>query len=95
MFALDDPEGRHLELTSWQLVGSGYRVIPKGECIAELAYEKWKQTITCSGSPPKAMAGMNPSAPIAATTSPPPSTAPALTVVADSEYASRPWRNTK
>lgn len=95
MFALDDPEGRHLELTSWQLVGSGYRVIPKGECIAELAYEKWKQTITCSGSPPKAMAGMNPSAPIAAPTSSPPSTAPALTVVADSEYASRPWRNAK
>lgn len=95
MFALDDPEGRHLELTSWQLVGSGYHVTAKGECIAELAYEKWKQTITCSGSSPKALAGMNPSAPIAATTSPPPSTPPALTVVADSEYASRPWRNAK
>jgi len=95
MFALDDPEGRHLELTSWQLVGSGYHVTAKGECIAELAYEKWKQTITCAGSPPITMAGMNPSAPIAATTSAPPSTAPSLTVVPDSEYASRPWRNAK
>lgn len=93
MFALDDPEGRHLELTSWQLVGSGYHVTAKGECMAELAYEKWKQTITCAGSPSRTMAGMNPSPPIAATTSPPPRNTPAsLTVVPDSEYASRPWR---
>lgn len=57
MFALDDPEGRHLELTSWQLVGSGYHVTAKGECVAELAFETWKQTITCGGSPPRAPAG--------------------------------------
>ena len=92
MFALDDAEGRHLELTSWQLVGSGYHVTAKGECVAELAYDTWKQTITCGGSQGQAMAGMSPSAPIAAATSPPPSTATSLTVVPDSEYASRPWR---
>lgn len=93
MFGLDDQEGRHLELTSWQLMGAGYRVIPKGECMAELAFEKWKQTITCAGSQSQTMAGMNPSAPIVTPASPPPPNTPAsLTVVPDSEYASRPWR---
>ena len=93
MFALDDPEGRHLELTSWQLMGSGYHIIPKGECVADLTFEKWKQTITCAGSQAQTMAGMNPSAPIVTPASPPPPNTPAsLTVVPDSEYASRPWR---
>ncbi|MGI3149130.1 zonular occludens toxin domain-containing protein, partial [Pseudomonas aeruginosa] len=41
LFALEDPTGRRLELTSWQLIGSGYRVTPKGECVVELRYEDW------------------------------------------------------
>ncbi|MCY1353555.1 Zonular occludens toxin (Zot) [compost metagenome] len=94
MFALDDPEGRHLELTSWQLIGSGYRVIPKGECIAELAYEKWKATVTCSGLQPRPVAGINPPSPIAASpTKSPLRDRPDVIVVPDTEYASRPWRN--
>ncbi|MFJ3260080.1 zonular occludens toxin domain-containing protein [Pseudomonas sp. NPDC086581] len=95
MFALDDPEGRHLELTSWQLVGSGYHVTAKGECVAELAFETWKQTITCGGSPPRAPAGFTQAPPLTAAANAPPTEPATLTIVHDSEYASRPWRNAK
>lgn len=94
MFALDDPEGRHLELTSWQLIGSGYRVTPKGECIAELAYEKWKATVTCGGVQPRAVATLSAQPAVAASPSrPPPRDRPDVIVIPDTEYASRPWRN--
>ncbi|MFV3414015.1 hypothetical protein ACQCLI_21515 [Pseudomonas nitroreducens] len=51
MFLLVDPEGRHLNMTSWELVGSGYAIRSKGACVAELMYERWKQTVTCAGAP--------------------------------------------
>ncbi|WP_343577299.1 zonular occludens toxin domain-containing protein [Pseudomonas sp.] len=95
MFALDDPEGRHLELTSWQLIGSGYHVTAKGECVAELAFETWKQTVTCGGAQPKALTSIAPTAPLTATASAPPAAASTLTVVPNSEYASRPWRKSQ
>lgn len=99
LFALDDPEGRHLELTSWQLIGSGYHVTAKGECVAELAYERWKQTVTCGGKQALNLANTLPTAlpnaPLTAPASAPPAAPGALTIVPDTEYASRPWRNAK
>lgn len=95
MLALDDSEGRHLELTSWQLVGSGYHVTAKGECVAELAYEKWKQTITCGGTQSQAFATVAQAPPATTPTSAPPAERNTLTIVPNSEYASRPWRNAK
>ncbi len=95
MFALDDPEGRHLELTSWQLIGSGYHVTAKGECVADLAFETWKQTVTCGGTQPKTLANIAPTAPLTATASAPPAAPSTLTVVPNSEYASRPWRKSQ
>lgn len=50
MFALEDGDGRHLELSSWQLLGSGYHVTPRGECVADIEYKDWKGTVTCAGS---------------------------------------------
>ncbi|HBO2949631.1 TPA: zonular occludens toxin family protein [Pseudomonas aeruginosa] len=93
MFALDDPTGRHLELTSWQLIGSGYRVTPKGECVVELRYEDWKQTVTCAGRQAGAVASIAPAAPVAASADAPARGQSPLTIVPDSEYASRPWRH--
>ena len=93
MFAFIDAEGRRLDLTSWELVGSGYAIRSKGACIAELMYERWKQTVTCAGAPPRLASSQlqvsanTPSAPTTSNTSP-----PHLVVVPDSEYASRPWR---
>lgn len=94
MFALDDTEGRHLELTSWQLIGSGYNVIPKGECIAELRYGRWKQTITCAGR--QTAQG---SAPLNVINTPPamphlPDSAPTqvrVTVIPDTSRNDPPW----
>ncbi|ELO1026031.1 zonular occludens toxin family protein [Pseudomonas aeruginosa] len=95
MFALDDPAGRHLELTSWQLVGSGYAIKPRGECVAELLYGEWEGTVTCAGSSvrPVAVAGVPPllNLPPSAAGAREPDKVP-LTIVPDSEYASRPWR---
>ncbi|MFP7899835.1 hypothetical protein ACLHTH_12005, partial [Pseudomonas aeruginosa] len=93
MFALDDPTGRRLELTSWQLIGSGYRVTPKGECVVELRYEDWKQTVTCAGRQAGAVASIAPAAPVAASADAPARGQSPLTIVPDSEYASRPWRH--
>lgn len=93
MFLLVDPEGRHLNMTSWELVGSGYAVRSKGACVAELMYERWKQTVTCVGAAPQSVSNPvqlsvnTPSAPTTSNASP-----PHLVVVPDSEYASRPWR---
>lgn len=93
MFLLVDPEGRHLNMTSWELVGSGYAIRSKGACVAELMYERWKQTITCAGAAPQSVSNPvqlsvnTPSAPTTSNASP-----PHLVVVPDSEYASRPWR---
>ncbi|MFO5915932.1 hypothetical protein ACLBSU_29870, partial [Pseudomonas aeruginosa] len=92
LFALDDPTGRRLELTSWQLIGSGYRVTPKGECVVELRYEDWKQTVTCAGRQAGAVASIAPAAPVAASADAPARGQSPLTIVPDSEYASRPWR---
>ncbi|HEJ3638610.1 TPA: hypothetical protein SL462_006356, partial [Pseudomonas aeruginosa] len=76
-------------------VGSGYAIKPRGECVAELLYGEWEGTVTCAGSSvrPVAVAGVPPLLNL------PPSAAGAresdkvpLTIVPDSEYASRPWR---
>ncbi len=93
MFALDDPAGRHLEFTSWQLVGSGYAIKPRGECVVELRYEEWKQTVTCAGRQPGVVASIVPAAPVAASAGASPKGQTPLTIVPDSEYASRPWRH--
>jgi len=93
MFAFLDADGRQLDLTSWDLVGSGYAIRSKGACIAELMYERWKQTVTCVGAIPRPASNQvqlsvnTPSAPTTSNASP-----PHLVVVPDSEYASRPWR---
>lgn len=93
MFAFLDAEGRQLDLTSWDLVGSGYAIRSKGACVAELMYEQWKQTVTCAGAIPRPASNLvqlsanTPSAPTASNASP-----PNLVVVPDTEYASRPWR---
>ncbi|MFJ3049105.1 zonular occludens toxin domain-containing protein [Pseudomonas nitroreducens] len=93
MFLLVDPEGRHLNITSWELVGSGYAIRSKGACVAELMYERWKQTVTCVGAAPRLASNQvqlsvnTPSAPTGSNASP-----PHLVVVPDTEYASRPWR---
>jgi zona occludens toxin len=92
MFAFVDIEGRRLDLTSWELVGSGYAVRSKGACVAELMYERWKQTITCVGALPRpAIASASLSAVVTPAASPP-SPPQQIVVVPDSEYASRPWR---
>ncbi|WEW97814.1 zonular occludens toxin domain-containing protein [Pseudomonas nitroreducens] len=93
MFAFLDADGRQLDLTSWDLVGSGYAIRSKGACVAELMYEQWKQTVTCVGATPRPASNQvqlsvnTPSAPTTSNASP-----PHLVVVPDSEYASRPWR---
>jgi len=92
MFAFIDAEGRRLDLTSWELVGSGYAVRSKGACVAELMFERWKQTVTCAGSPARPAIS---NAPLTLATSPAvgsPTSSPQVVVVPDSEYASRPWR---
>lgn len=96
LFGLDDPEGRHLELSSWQLIGSGYSVTPKGECVAELAFEQWKQTITCAGRQTLTQSGGQPNV---ATPNPTPQTADAtpaqvrVTVIPDTSRNDPPWSN--
>ncbi|MBB4867113.1 zona occludens toxin [Pseudomonas nitritireducens] len=92
MFALVDLDGRRLDLTSWELIGSGYAVRSKGACIAELMYERWKQTVTCAGAAARPTTS---NAPLTAAISPassPPTPPQQVVVVPDSEYASRPWR---
>ncbi|MCY1276876.1 Zonular occludens toxin (Zot) [compost metagenome] len=92
LFALVDSAGRRLALNSWQLVKSGYSVKPRGECVAELFYGEWHQLVTCVGVQPQA-----PTAQIGTLqASVPPPASPqqtTVTIVPDSEYASRPWRS--
>ena len=92
MFAFIDAEGRRLDLTSWELVGSGYAIRSKGACVAELMYERWKQTVTCAGAPSRPAISNAPLSLAAAPTTSTPTSPPQVVVVPDSEYASRPWR---
>lgn len=92
MFAFLDAEGRRLDLTSWDLVGSGYAIRSKGACVAELMYEQWKQTVTCSGAPPRPAISNAPPTLAATPTVSPSTSSQQVVVVPDSEYASRPWR---
>lgn len=92
MFAFLDADGRRLDLTSWELVGSGYAVRSKGACIAELMYERWKQTVTCVGAPPRPAISNAPLTVAVPPTANSPTPAQQVVVVPDSEYASRPWR---
>ncbi|MBG6288389.1 hypothetical protein I5I61_13120 [Pseudomonas nitroreducens] len=92
MFAFLDAEGRRLDLTSWDLVGSGYAIRSKGACVAELMFEQWKQTVTCSGAPPRPAISNAPLTLAATPPASPPTSPQQVVVVPDSEYASRPWR---
>ena len=92
MFAFLDAEGRRLDLTSWDLVGSGYAIRSKGACVAELLFEQWKQTVTCSGAPPRPAISNAPLTLAATPPASPPTSPQQVVVVPDSEYASRPWR---
>lgn len=92
MFAFLDAEGRRLDLTSWDLVGSGYAIRSKGACVAELMFEQWNQTVTCSGAPPRPAISNAPLTLAATPPASPPTSPQQVVVVPDSEYASRPWR---
>lgn len=92
MFAFRDADGRQLDLTSWDLFGSGYAIRSKGACVAELMYEHWKQTVTCSGALPRPAISNAPLTLPATPTTSPPTSPQQIVVVPDSEYASRPWR---
>lgn len=92
MFVITDAEGRRLMLNSWQMGESGYGVKARSECVAELFYGDYHETIVCAGSFPKPaqMPATPPAiAPPAAPTAPAQTT---LTIVPDSEYPARPWR---
>ena len=91
MFVITDAEGRRLMLNSWQMGESGYGVKARSECVAELTYGEYHETIVCAGSFPRPATAAPPT--IAA--APAASTTPAqttLTIVPDSEYPARPWR---
>ncbi|HID8503055.1 TPA: zonular occludens toxin domain-containing protein, partial [Pseudomonas aeruginosa] len=53
----------------------------------------WKQTVTCAGRQAGAVASIAPAAPVAASADAPARGQSPLTIVPDSEYASRPWRH--
>ncbi|MDH1011632.1 hypothetical protein N5J43_15610 [Pseudomonas nicosulfuronedens] len=91
MFVITDAEGRRLMLNSWQMGESGYGVKARSECVAELTYGDYHETIVCAGAFPKP-AQMPATAPAIAATAPPVPAPPNLTIVPDSEYPARPWR---
>lgn len=101
MFAITDPEGRRLMLNSWQMGESGYGVKERSECVAELFYGDYHETVVCAGSiqKPAEPAGMerqgmqagSAGIPVSPGVSDASSASP-VTIVADSEYPSRPWR---
>ncbi|TLX71402.1 hypothetical protein FAS41_24910, partial [Pseudomonas nicosulfuronedens] len=91
MFVITDAEGRRLMLNSWQMGESGYGVKARSECVAELSYGEYHETIVCAGAFPKP-AQMPATAPAMAATAPPAPAQPTLTIVPDSEYPARPWR---
>ena len=91
LFAIIDPEGRRLMLNSQQLSESGYRVRPRSECVAELFYQSYHETVVCAGAFPKpAQTPATPSVEVAVAPAAP--AGPTLTIVPDSEYPARPWR---
>ena len=91
MFVITDAEGRRLMLNSWQMGESGYGVKARSECVAELFYGEYHETIVCAGSFPKP-AQMPATAPAMAVAQPAAPAQPNLTIVPDSEYPARPWR---
>ena len=91
MFVITDAEGRRLMLNSWQMGESGYGVKARSECVAELFYGDYHETIVCAGSFPKP-AQMPATAPAMAAAPPAAPAQPTLTIVPDSEYPARPWR---
>ncbi|WP_430318747.1 zonular occludens toxin domain-containing protein [Pseudomonas nitroreducens] len=96
MFSITDADGRRLTLNSWQMEESGYRVRKRSECVAELFYGKYHETVVCAGTLPSTAgvaAGtqrqvVQAAAPVAAQQP----LESQVTIVADSEYSSRPWR---
>ncbi|MCU9947893.1 zonular occludens toxin domain-containing protein [Pseudomonas sp. PDM13] len=51
LFQMTDSDGRVMELNSWQLIASGYRFKPQGECVVRVTYEDWDSRFTCLGQP--------------------------------------------
>lgn len=96
MFSIVDAEGRRLMLNSWQMGESGYGVKSVSECVAELSYGDYHETVVCAGSIPSTAgvaAGTQRQVVQAAT--PEAAQQPLeskVTIVADSEYPARPWR---
>ncbi|QEY73069.1 zonular occludens toxin domain-containing protein [Pseudomonas denitrificans (nom. rej.)] len=91
MFAITDSEGRRLMLNSQQLSESGYRVRPRSECVAELFYQSYHETIVCAGAIPRPAQPLA-TPPVELVAAPAAPTGPTLTIVPDSEYPARPWR---
>ncbi|MBD9513317.1 zonular occludens toxin domain-containing protein [Pseudomonas sp. PDM22] len=91
MFVITDSEGRRLMLNSWQMGESGYGVKARSECVAELSYGEYHETIVCAGAFPRQAQppAATPVELVAAPAAPP---GPTLTIVPDSEYPARPWR---
>ncbi|WP_440467039.1 zonular occludens toxin domain-containing protein [Pseudomonas sp. YH-1] len=91
MFVITDAEGRRLMLNSWQMGESGYGVKARSECVAELSYGAYHETIVCAGAFPRQAQppAATPVELVAAPAAPP---GPTLTIVPDSEYPARPWR---
>ncbi|WP_314409628.1 zonular occludens toxin domain-containing protein [Pseudomonas kuykendallii] len=105
LLSIVDDEGRIFQQSSDDLAGIGYTLVYKGPCFVELTYRKWKGTATCRGSTPSehplqpanAIAGrpsslITPDMPNSRLAAPVVSSEARMTVVSDSEYASRPWR---
>lgn len=91
MFVVTDAAGRRLMLNSWQMGESGYGVKARSECVAELFYGDYHETVVCAGTFPK-QPQMPTAQPVMPATAPPNNTPPNLTIVSDSEYPARPWR---
>ncbi|WP_287031333.1 zonular occludens toxin domain-containing protein [Pseudomonas sp. UBA6310] len=103
-----DDDGRAFQQTSEDLLAIGYTLRYRGPCFVELSFRKWKGSAMCRGiSPsdrtvqPLTAATVRPSS-LITPDMPTTVTAPSMgsvtsgrssmTVVSDSEYASRPWR---
>ncbi|MWK58751.1 hypothetical protein GO594_22440 [Pseudomonas otitidis] len=51
LFQMTDAQGQVINLNSWQLMASGYRFKPQGECVVRVTYEDWESRFTCQGQP--------------------------------------------
>ncbi|MBD9633619.1 zonular occludens toxin domain-containing protein [Pseudomonas sp. PDM19] len=91
MFVITDSEGRRLMLNSWQMGESGYGVKARSECVAELSYGEYHETIVCAGAFPR-QAQPPAATPVELVAAPAVPPGPTLTIVPDSEYPARPWR---